>query len=150
MVPEIVEPDFVTLLVTITDMYAGSGPFGGGALLPGSVVNVAPHVGDAGNFGEALEGGRGRTTAHLVGDDHWLPQNVTAPVAPVTDHERATTSAGGVGVDQGGLAVGRREVERVAREDRLGRARAEWLRHHHVAARAAARSWRPCRTACRA
>ena len=34
-----VEPDCVTLLVTIAVMYAGAGPSGGGGLLPVRVVN---------------------------------------------------------------------------------------------------------------
>jgi hypothetical protein len=50
VVPLICEPLFVAESVEITPMYAGSGPAGGGALLPGSVVQVAPHVGVAGLF----------------------------------------------------------------------------------------------------
>src|SRR5579872_2761146 len=45
MFPEICEPDFEYLLVTITAMYGGSGPLGGGVLLPGSVLHMAPQVG---------------------------------------------------------------------------------------------------------
>ena len=40
MFPLIVDPDFVTEFVTRTVMTGGSGPSGGGALLPGAVVNV--------------------------------------------------------------------------------------------------------------
>ena len=48
--PEIWEPDFVDELVTSTAMNVGSGPAGGGVLLPGSVVHVAPQEGVAGDF----------------------------------------------------------------------------------------------------
>ena len=41
VLPEIVEPDFVIELDTITAMYAGT-LAGGSELLPGSVVHVAP------------------------------------------------------------------------------------------------------------
>src|SRR5579862_1842918 len=44
MLPEIVLPDFVTWLVTITAISPGT-LAGGGVLLPGSVVQVLPQVG---------------------------------------------------------------------------------------------------------
>ena len=50
VVPLICAPLFATESVEITPMYAGSGPAGGGALLPGSVVQVSLHVGVAGLF----------------------------------------------------------------------------------------------------
>ena len=43
--PEIVGPDFELELVTITPMKAGNGPSGGGALLPGLVVQSTPQLG---------------------------------------------------------------------------------------------------------
>ena len=43
-------PFFWAESVAITPMYAGSGPVGGGALLPGSVFHVTPQVGVAGLF----------------------------------------------------------------------------------------------------
>ena len=39
-------PFFWAESVAITPMYAGSGPVGGGALLPGSVFHVTPQVGE--------------------------------------------------------------------------------------------------------
>src|SRR5690349_10932184 len=88
IVPLIVEPDFVTLLVTITDMYAGSGPFGGGALFPGSVVKVAPHVGAAGYLAKPLNDDGPAPLLILFAVDHWLPQKFTVPVwlwSPMTN-----------------------------------------------------------------
>src|SRR3954465_4392169 len=81
IVPETVEPDFVTLLVTTTDMYAGSGPFGGGGLLPASVVNVPPHVGDAGFLAKPLKAEGAGPPFTVLEPDHWSPQKVTVPVA---------------------------------------------------------------------
>jgi hypothetical protein len=46
--PEICEPDCALEYVTITLMKAGSGPVGGGALLPGSVLQFVPQLGVAG------------------------------------------------------------------------------------------------------
>jgi len=46
--PDISGPVWRAELVTITAMNAGSGPSGGGVLLPGSDVQLCPHAGVAG------------------------------------------------------------------------------------------------------
>src|SRR5437773_10431807 len=43
--PEIVDPLCVIVFDTITPIKTGSGPGGGGGLLPGSVVQSVPHAG---------------------------------------------------------------------------------------------------------
>lgn len=48
VLPEMAAPDLAVELVTITAMYLGSGPAGGGALLPGSVLYDVPQPGVAG------------------------------------------------------------------------------------------------------
>jgi hypothetical protein len=55
VLPEIVEPDFVLELVTITPMNAGSGPAGGGVLLPGSVLQSTRQLGVAGFSAKPLK-----------------------------------------------------------------------------------------------
>src|SRR6266851_4819732 len=82
MVPEVVEPDLVALLVTITAMKVGSGPAGGGELLPGAAVKVAPQVGVVGLFAKPLKLlGAAPPLKELV-FAHCAPQNVTeVPIA---------------------------------------------------------------------
>ena len=48
VLPEIVDPDIEIELDTITAMKVGSGPAGGGVLLPGSVDQVTPQAGAGG------------------------------------------------------------------------------------------------------
>jgi len=56
MLPDIVLPDLFIVLETIIPIYAGSGPVGGGVLLPGSVVQVgSPHLGDGLLFSNPLK-----------------------------------------------------------------------------------------------
>ena len=77
MVPEIVGPDLLDELVTITAMSAGSGPWGGGELLPGSALHTAPHVGVVGLAAKPLKPrGAGPPLNELI-FAHCAPQNVT-------------------------------------------------------------------------
>ncbi len=79
--PEIVGPDLAAELVTITAMYLGSGPAGGGALLPGSVLQVAPQLGVMGFAAYPLKlAGAGPPLRELRWA-HWAPQKVTADPA---------------------------------------------------------------------
>src|SRR5260370_37616641 len=80
--PEISEPSLPTVLVTITAMKAGSGPSGGGVLLPGSVVEATPQLGVVGSSAKPLR--LGGAEPPLVGlfFAHCAPQKVTElPVA---------------------------------------------------------------------
>jgi hypothetical protein len=54
MVPEMLEPDLVTLLVTMMPRYCGT-LAGDGALLPGAAWNVAPTVGIPGAVAKPLK-----------------------------------------------------------------------------------------------
>jgi hypothetical protein len=45
VLPEIRDPFLAARLVTMTPMYCGSGPFGGGAVLPGLVLQLTPQLG---------------------------------------------------------------------------------------------------------
>src|SRR5690242_12040834 len=90
VLPEICGPVCELALVTITAMNSGSGPAGGGVLLPGSVLQSVPHAGATGLMAKPLK---------LAGPDpplsaftfHQLgPQKVTAvPIAllpsPITN-----------------------------------------------------------------
>src|SRR5689334_9191479 len=67
----------------MTPMYAGSGPAGGGVLLPGSVLQPAPQLGAAGLAAKPLK------FALLPADvafcfAHWAPQKVTAVLSPLS------------------------------------------------------------------
>jgi hypothetical protein len=53
--PEISEPDFDIELETITPMNEGSGPAGGGGLLPGPVVQFVPQLGVDGSSAKPLK-----------------------------------------------------------------------------------------------
>ncbi len=81
MLPEIFEPDFDVELVTMTAMYAGSGPAGGEALLPGSVLHVPPHCGVAGLTAKPLKDDGALPPLSEFDFDHCAPQNVTEPVS---------------------------------------------------------------------
>ena len=80
VLPEIVEPDFVDELVTITAMYGGSGPAGGGELLPGSVLQVEPHAGVAGFLAKPLKSEGAEPPLREFVFDHCAPQKVTVPI----------------------------------------------------------------------
>src|SRR5713226_3598985 len=76
--PEICESDCELELVTITLMKAGRGPAGGGALLPGSVLQFRPQLGVAGLIAKPLKlAGAGRAP-RVFSFHHWGPQKVTA------------------------------------------------------------------------
>src|SRR5438552_10593146 len=80
--PVMVEPDFVELLVTMIPMYAGSGPAGGGVLLPGSVDQPPPQAGSLGVSAKPLKLDDAAVPLIKLILLHWAPQNVTAvPVA---------------------------------------------------------------------
>src|SRR6266849_6234618 len=78
VLPEIVEPDWLIELETITAMYAGSGPAGGGVLLPGSVDQLTPHVTVAGVSSKPLNSAGAAPPLRLFSFHHWAPQKVTA------------------------------------------------------------------------
>src|SRR5579872_6139086 len=76
--PEMVEPDFVIELATITPMYEGSGPPGGDALLLGPVVQLVPHTGGTALSSNPLNDDGVGPPLRVLSFDHWAPQNVTA------------------------------------------------------------------------
>src|SRR3954451_4378706 len=88
MSPEICDPDFVDLLVTITAMNAGSGPAGGGALLPGSVLHVPPQRGADTLRAKPLNDEGAAPPLRSFTFHHCEPQKVTVPVvllSPITN-----------------------------------------------------------------
>src|ERR671937_2105283 len=94
--PETVEPDLLIELETITPMYEGRGPAGGGGLLPGDVVQFVPHVTAAGESSKPLNEAGAAPPERLFSFDHCAPQKVTeVPVAafpsPMTKLPPGTT-----------------------------------------------------------
>src|SRR3954447_3602729 len=88
MSPEICDPDFVDLLVTMTAMNAGSGPAGGGALLPGSVLHVPPHTGAETFRAKPLNDDGAELALRTFTFHHCELQKVTVPVvllSPITN-----------------------------------------------------------------
>src|SRR5581483_383092 len=75
--PWIVGPDLEYEVVTMTAISAGSGPAGGGVLLPGSVLQASPQAGVAGDSAKPLK--LGATPAEVVGLSFHqrAPQKVT-------------------------------------------------------------------------
>jgi len=89
VLPEIVEPDWLIELATITPMNDGSGPGGGGALLPDDVVQSVPHVAVGGDFAKPLKEAGAAAPLRLFSFHHWAPQKVTevpmaASLSPMT------------------------------------------------------------------
>ena len=77
MSPEILGPDLLDELVTITAISAGSGPSGGGELLPGSALQLIPQAGVPGLSAKPLKlRGAGPPLSALI-FAHCAPQNVT-------------------------------------------------------------------------
>src|SRR5712692_10475193 len=77
MFPEIVGPDLLDELVTMTPISRGSGPSGGGVLLPGSVLHPAPQLGVPGLSAKPLKlRGAGPPVSELT-FAHCAPQNIT-------------------------------------------------------------------------
>src|SRR5258708_24383739 len=76
--PEIVEPDLVIELETITPMKAGRGPAGGGVLLPGSVLQPVPQLGVLGLSAKPLKLAGAVPPLKEFSFHHCAPQNVTA------------------------------------------------------------------------
>src|SRR2546429_5338541 len=91
VVPLICAPLFTTESVEITPRYAGSGPAGGGALLPGSVFQVSLHVGAAGLLAKPLNAAGAVPPVTTFRLAHWAPQNVT--VLPTPLEPSPTTNA---------------------------------------------------------
>src|SRR5690242_5649762 len=77
VLPEICAPDFDDELATITPMKAGNGPAGGGALLPGSVVQPVPQLGTDGFLAKPLKLAGAAPPLSAFSFDHCEPQNVT-------------------------------------------------------------------------
>ena len=76
--PEIVDPDFEIELETITAMKSGSGPAGGGELLPGAAVQFVPHAGAVlGSFSKPLKAAGASPPLNVFSFAHWAPQKVT-------------------------------------------------------------------------
>jgi len=73
--PEICEPDLDVELVTITPMNAGSGPVGGGGLLPGPVVQSVPQLGVAGSRAKPLKLAGAAPPLRVLRFHHCAPQN---------------------------------------------------------------------------
>src|SRR6476659_4299605 len=78
VLPEIVEPDLCTELVTITAMKLGSGPAGGGGLFPGSVVQLVPQTTVFGVSAKPLNAAGAAPPSRVFSFHHWAPQKVTA------------------------------------------------------------------------
>src|SRR5438093_947590 len=95
VVPVICEPFFTAESVEITPMNAGNGPAGGGALLPGSVLQVAvgPHVGWAGLFAKPLNAAGAVPPVRTFRLAHWAPQKVTAFPMPLEPSPTTTASS---------------------------------------------------------
>src|SRR6266478_1438860 len=82
VLPEISEPSLPTELVTITAMKVGSGPSGGGVLLPGSVVQATPQLGVVGSSAKPLKLRGAEPPLVGLSFAHCAPQKVTeVPVA---------------------------------------------------------------------
>src|SRR5260370_11065757 len=82
VLPEISEPSLPTELVTITAMKVGSGPSGGGVLLPGSVVQATPQLGVLGSSAKPLKLRGAEPPLVGLSFAHRAPQKVTVlPVA---------------------------------------------------------------------
>src|SRR5215218_8739718 len=77
VLPEIVDPDLLIELATITAMSCGNGPGGGGALLPGDVVQPVPHVTVGGDFANPLNEAGAVPPLRLFSFHHCAPQKVT-------------------------------------------------------------------------
>ena len=88
MLPEIVEPDLSAELMTITAIKAGSGPSGGGVLLPGSALQTAPQVGVVGFSAKPLKLRGAEPPLKELSFAHWAPQKVTV----FTDQDRVPLS----------------------------------------------------------
>src|SRR5260370_1338305 len=80
--PEIALPDWLIELETITPMKEGSGPGGGGALLPGSVVQVVLHVGSMAESSQPLKEAGAGPPLKVLFVAHCAPQKLTE--VPVT------------------------------------------------------------------
>ena len=106
VLPEIVEPDWLIELATITPMNDGRGPGGGGALLPGDVVQSVPHVAVGGDFAKPLNEAGAAAPLRLFSFHHWAPQKVTevptaALLSPMTKlPPPATTQKTNVDADE--------------------------------------------------
>ena len=77
VLPEIVEPFCEIELETRTAMYGGSGPAGGGVLLPGSVVQFVPQLETGGVSSKPLKAAGAAPPLRRFSFDHCAPQNVT-------------------------------------------------------------------------
>src|SRR6266576_2385973 len=80
--PEIADPDLWTELVTITPMNAGSGPDGGGAELPGAVIQLTPQSGVRGALAKPLKLLESFPAPAMLLWVHWAPQNITRSPIP--------------------------------------------------------------------
>ena len=80
--PEIALPVWVIELETITPMKEGRGPGGGGALFPGSVVQVVVHVGSMAESSQPLKAAGAAPPLKVLFIAHCAPQKFTE--VPVT------------------------------------------------------------------
>ncbi len=76
-------PDLAAELVTITAMYLGSGPAGGRALLPGSVLKDAPQLGVLRLAAKPLKLAGAPPPLSELSCAHCAPQNVTKAACPL-------------------------------------------------------------------
>src|SRR5690349_3439712 len=89
VLPEIVEPNWLILLETTTETYAGNGPGGGGVLLPGSAVQALPQAATAGLASKPLKLAGAKPPVNEFSFRHCAPQKVTgvptaALLSPIT------------------------------------------------------------------
>src|SRR4051812_2429611 len=80
--PEIADPDLLTELVTITPMKVGSGAEGGGAELPGAVIQLTPQSGVRGDLAKPLKLLESFPAAARLFWVHCAPQNITRSPMP--------------------------------------------------------------------
>src|SRR5438874_10080870 len=95
--PTLTDPFCRAELVTITAMYSGSGPVGGGLAFPFAMLQPIPQFGMLNVCPKPLKLAGAEPPLRRFSLDHWAPQKVTAvpfalllsPMAKATDVGRA-------------------------------------------------------------
>ena len=90
--PEIVGPVWLIELETTTPIREGSGPGGGGALLPGSVVQVVPHIGSMTESSQPLKEAGAPPPLKVLFLAHCAPQKFTEVPVVVPGTTSPTTN----------------------------------------------------------
>src|SRR5438876_12035394 len=95
--PALTDPFCLAELVTITAMYSGSGPAGGGLAFPFAMLQPIPQFGKLEVCPKPLKLAGAEPPLRRLSLDHWASQNVTAvplalllsPIAKAPGVERA-------------------------------------------------------------